>query len=300
MAKRRELLQANLIAAHDQGRLSAAASQKPDYHAPTDLNQDLNGGCLNSLTVMYLSGATVGYKGMMDDAVRGLHLTTVKLGSYLERTPMERLRTLDLSQLYRPLQNALTLMFGYGSQMVLGGLRTAMAQLIDRTMLWLVHNYGFTQAFQTDWFPCLWAHIMQDQHLLFGKTTLVDQNQSQRLRSGEQNPVPEDATRVPPVNSNLDATHGAPSEETAASQAAGSSSDRTSRNGNVDNDTTKVNTKANIKVHHNKKDRRAYRYTDNVNLYHGHVRKLPNSNKTRRAHSDNVDVEYNEDASNQE
>lgn len=247
---------------------------------------------------MYLSGATVGYKGMMDNAVRGLHLATVKLGGYLERTPMERLRTLDLSQLYRPLQNALTLMFGYGSQMILGGLRTAMAQLIDRTMLWLVHNYGFTQAFQTDWFPCLWAHIMQDQHLLFGKTTLVDQNQSQRLRSGEQNPVPEDATRVPPVDSNPDAAHDAPSDETAASQSAGSSSDRTSRNDNVDNDTTKVNTKANIKVHHNKKDRRAYRYTDDVDLYHGHVRKL--SNKTRRAHSDNVNVEYNEDASNQE
>ncbi|KAL2134123.1 hypothetical protein VTI74DRAFT_946 [Chaetomium olivicolor] len=156
-----------------------------NYDGTLCLNSDLSGECFRHLVFMYISGASVKCLSMMDDAISALRQTTFKLVTFLSQTPLQTLRGLDLSHLHQPLCNALVIMFEQGNRRILIKLRAAMAQLIDETMLWLIHNDGFRHAFGMTWVPWLWPHILEDNRFFFGQTSAAKDKQPQDLKTGK-------------------------------------------------------------------------------------------------------------------
>ncbi|KAK0733976.1 hypothetical protein B0T26DRAFT_46780 [Lasiosphaeria miniovina] len=116
----------------------------------------------------YICGVSVGCPSMINHAVAAIDGATMVLAQFLPGHV-----DFDLSRLYQPLEVALITMYDQGDGALMQPLRSAMARLVDVSLMWLVRNHGFYFTFTTRWFPSLYDKLKAD-NIRFGALGLLD------------------------------------------------------------------------------------------------------------------------------
>lgn len=118
----------------------------------------LNGACIHKNVFMFICGASVNCRAMMDFATNAID-DTADVMEPLMPTVYQRY---DLGRFHEVLREALAMMFDQGDRPVMGTLRLAMARLVDVCMMYLALNPGFKERFEAAWCPSIFLNCVQD------------------------------------------------------------------------------------------------------------------------------------------
>jgi hypothetical protein len=122
---------------------------------------------------MYISGASVDCRSMMDFATAAMDRITADLTSLIPNVYGDP----GLHRLHVPLRQGLELLHSQGNRPNMEAMRLAVARLVDVTLLYLVKNEGFRHAFLHHWcreiYPmCFWDSLRFRRMGLIGEGML--------------------------------------------------------------------------------------------------------------------------------
>jgi len=142
-----------------------------------DSTNPLDGSSIRKNVFMFICGASVHCRPLMDFATAAIDATTDALESVM---PTNHLRV--TRRFWEPLRIALTMIFEQGARPCTVAMRLALAQLVDVALPWLMQNQNFQRELCSSWtlyvFPnCVydnvyfrekgWLQLMADQETTF-------------------------------------------------------------------------------------------------------------------------------------
>jgi hypothetical protein len=127
--------------------------------ANQDPENPLEGTSLKMNTFMYICGASIDVQAMTTFAVKRINQATEIISALVPHHYPN-----DLSRLFLPLRDALSMVFEQPDIPEMRPIRVALARLIDNVLVWLMGSPSFRSHFDYTWFPWVYYNCMSDNH----------------------------------------------------------------------------------------------------------------------------------------
>ncbi|KAL1840173.1 hypothetical protein VTJ49DRAFT_747 [Mycothermus thermophilus] len=136
--------------------------------SPTD------GEAIRRAVFVYIAGASVDCKGMMETALTSLSASTWLLRRWFHHTPPRVTKHAPLASLYGPLEDAIKMVLDQGSRPIMFRLRAMMAHFMDMTLFHLVgHPEFFNNVLVRRWGHYILPNLINDAHF-FARCGILD------------------------------------------------------------------------------------------------------------------------------
>ncbi|KAH8905060.1 hypothetical protein BR93DRAFT_929305 [Coniochaeta sp. PMI_546] len=163
----------------------------------------MDGDCIRRNVYMYLCGASVDCRSMMNFATSAVEQITSVLADIMPAVYKDT----GVHRFYIPLTQGLELLHSQGNRTNMFHMRVAMAKLVDVTLLYLMVNEGFKDTFKPHWgreiYPmCFWDSVVFRRMGLIGEAdedavVAVESDEGTVVGEGEKGELEEEDDVTP-------------------------------------------------------------------------------------------------------